>query len=415
MKKLIISVLALFAAQALYADEIILKDGSILKGTIIQVTDTAVEYDPDGPPAFDTVSRDSVIKIIYPDGREQAFLLDTIVLTSGEAIKCSIIRVTKESVIYRQGGTGEEKSISRDQVARLDFSDGKSVDIWKKETPGAPEEPAKKPVGGYHSSIFRLSIFGGGGIMEDGTIMKEQHVFKAYKPDLIMANMNAHDYYQYTGFGTVGVEMDLMPPAIRFPQKRGFDFTGIKFGIRGRYGYESATSVITPEYGNGYYDYYGDAFSGRLMEYHYWAVGPVINFIFSPRSNVTNFMISVYGMGGQVFSGHLSPMTSLRDSELLMARLAGAWNPMGTPVYMSWANPYTPSQLNNTAFSGYTIRCGIGPEFSLNKYFPLVIGLHFTYAYTSLTYDRAPLIYMDGNRKAAHHEFGGEVSVGVHI
>ncbi len=415
MKKLIISVLALFAAQAIYADEIILKDGTVLKGSVIQVTDTAIEYDPDGTSAFDTVDKDRVSKIVYPGGREQHFLLDTINLTSGETIKCSIIRVTKDSIVYKKDGIGEEITIGREGVARLDFSDGRSVDIFKKAGPDAPEVPATKPVGGYHSSIFRFSVFGGGGLLDGGTIQKERRVFRAYKTDLMMGSLSLHNYAQYAGFGTGGVEMDLMPPAIRFAQKRGFDFTGIKFGIRGRYGYEEAMSVITPDYSNEYRGDGSDIHMGRLLQYHYWTAGPVMNFIFSPRNNIVNFMLSTYVMGGQVFGGNLNPMTSLRDSKNLTAHLAGLWSGMGIRPFMSWATILTPSAFNKTSVRGYTIRCGFGPEVSLNKYFPVVVGLHMTYAYTSLTYSRSPLIYMDGNRKAAHHEVGGEISVGIHI
>ncbi len=415
MKKLIIAVLALFTAQAIYADEIILKDSTILKGTVIQVNENAVEYDPEGPAPFDTVSKDRISKIVYPGGREQHFLLDSITLADGETIRCSIARVTRDSIVYRKDGTGEEITLGRDRVARIDFSDGRSVDMAKKTEPVVPDQPAQKPAAGYHSAIFRMSLFGGGGLLDGGTIQKERRVFRAYRTDLMVSNLNPNNCVQYAGFGTGGVEMELMPPAIRFSQERAFDFTGIKFGIRGRYGYEQVLSVITPDYSSDYYDGPDDLYMGRLMKYHYWTAGPVINFIFSPRSNIVNFMLSLYGMGGQVFGGRLNPMTSLRQSKNLAAHLAGVWSSAGLQPLMGWANLYSLSSLNKTTVRGYTIRCGFGPEFSLNRYFPLVIGLHVTYAYTNLTYGRAPLIYMDGNKKSAHHEVGGEVSVGIHI
>ncbi|HPC39731.1 MAG TPA: hypothetical protein PLD91_02310 [Spirochaetota bacterium] len=415
MKKLIIAVLALCAARAGYADEIILKDGTVLKGTVIQVTDSAVEYDPEGPAPFDTVSRERISKIIYPGGREQHFLLDSITLTGGATIRCSIVRVTKDSIVYRKDGVGEEITLGRDGVARIDFSDGRSVEIAGKEVPVAPDQPAQKPAGGYHSSIFRMSLFGGGGLIDGGTIHKERRVFRSYRTDLMVATMNIFDHDQYAGFGTGGVEMEFMPPAIRFSQERAFDFTGIKFGIRGRYGYEQVMSVITTDAIHDHYDGPDDIYTGRLMKYHYWTAGPVINFIFSPRSNVANFMLSLYGMAGQVFGGNLNPMSSLRQSKNLTAYLAGVWSSTGLQPLMGWANLYSLSSLNKTTVRGHTIRCGFGPEFSLNRHFPLVIGLHVTYAYTSLTYGRAPLIYMDGNKKAAHHELGGEVSVGIHM
>lgn len=416
MKKPLFLILAIFAAGALYADEIILKDGTVLKGAVIQVTDGAVEYDPEGPSAFDTVSKDRISKIIYTGGKEQHFQLDTIILTGGDAIRCSISRVTKETIFYRQDGAGEEKSISRDQVSRLEFSDGRSVDIFKKTAPEETADTAKKPIGGYHTSIFRMSIFGGGGMMDGGIVKKERGVFRAYKPDLMMATLHTPGYSQYGTFATGGAEAELMAPAIRFAQKRGFDFTGLKFGVRGRYGYEEGMSVITPEYRHGFDGINDDnVFMGRLLQYHYWTAGPTMNFIFSPRSNVVNFMISVYGTAGQVFGGRLNPMTALRDSNLLTARLVGLWSAGNVAPFMSGVNILTLSALNKTTVKGYTIRCGIGPEVSLNKWFPLVVGFHLTYAYTSLTFGKAPLIYGGTTTKAAHHEVGGEVSVGIHI
>jgi hypothetical protein len=271
--------------------------------------------------------------------------------------------------------------------------------------------------GGFLDSIIRISLFGEGGIMSGGVISKERRVFRAYKPDLILANGFPHRYSQYAGFASSGIEMDLMPPSIKFNQKRGFDFTGIKFGIRGRYGYEYGASLIKSwDVDEGFYYGYGIQETGRLMQYHYWSAGPVMNFVFTPRNNVFNFMISIYGMAGQVFSGNLTPVSSLRGSQLLMSRLAGAWNGFwNVPAFMGWANLYTLKAFNNTGFSGYTVRFGIGPEFSLNKYFPIIVGLHLTFAYTGLTFDKAPLIYADGHKKSAHSELGGELSIGVHF
>lgn len=416
MKKVVLTLCALFASQAVFADEIILKDKTVLKGTVIQVTDSVVEYDPEGPATYETVSRDNVAKIIYSGGREQTFQLDAITLTNGDVIKCSITKVTKDEIVYRPDGAGEEKTISRDQVARLDFSDGRSVEITKKtgaETAEKKEEPGKKPVGGYHKSIFRLSAFGGGGALDYGTIRKEQRVFRLYKPDLTLARMDNMDYAQYTGFVSGGAEIDLMLPAISFAQKRGFDFTGIKFGVKGRYGYEEGISVIVPDDPDEYHGYDDNISMGRLLRYHYWTAGPSISFIFSPRNNVVNFLITMYGTAGQVFSGKLNPATSLRDTKSLMIYEALA-NSINLPS-MAWVSPLTLRQLNSTSVKGYTFRVGFGPEVTLNKYFPLVVGFHVTYANTTLIYGKAPLIYGDGRTKSTHHEVGGEISIGVHI
>lgn len=50
------------------ADEIRLKDGTIITGKIIQVTTRNIEYNPDGPRPFELIERDMVVEIIYSDG-----------------------------------------------------------------------------------------------------------------------------------------------------------------------------------------------------------------------------------------------------------------------------------------------------------------------------------------------------------
>jgi hypothetical protein len=56
-------------SSAVFADFIYLKNGTTLSGKILRVTDTAVEYDPDGDIPFDAVKRSDVEKIVYPDGK----------------------------------------------------------------------------------------------------------------------------------------------------------------------------------------------------------------------------------------------------------------------------------------------------------------------------------------------------------
>jgi hypothetical protein len=301
----------------------------------------------------------------------------------------------------------------------MEFGDGRIVDLQKKTAVGPQEDAGKKPVKGFHDSIFRISVFGGGAVIEGGVADKERRVFNAYRPDLVLVYGYPIRYSQYTGLLSRGAEIDLMRPAIRFIQKRGFDFTGIKFGVRGRYGHETVASFISDKNNDTYNDSEKNN-RGTLLKYHYWSAGPVMSLIFSPRSNAFNVLLSVYGMGGQVFGGRLRPMTSLRDSALLAARLSGAWNGFYTgfwnsPALMSWATLYTVRGLNNTRVRGYTIRAGFGPEISLNRHVPIIVGLRATYAYTRLDLGKAPLIYADGNKKASHHELGGEISVGFHF
>lgn len=52
-----------------YADEIHLNDGTVVKGTIIRITDKHVEYDPEGESPFDILPRGQIAKIVYESGR----------------------------------------------------------------------------------------------------------------------------------------------------------------------------------------------------------------------------------------------------------------------------------------------------------------------------------------------------------
>lgn len=416
MKRIFIAIVIILTTMALYADEIHLVDGTILKGAIIQITGSVVEYDPEGPAAFDTVPREQVSKIKYDSGKVQRMQVDTIYLSGGETIRCSIVRVTKDAVVYTQEDAVTEKTIGRDRVARMEFGDGKVIDLPAPDLAASDDGVVKKQTGGYLDSIFRISVFGGGGGLQGGMLDKERRVFRAYEPDLILADIFPDEHYQFTTFGTGGVEIEFMAPAIKFAQKRGFDLTGIKFGLRGRYGYERITSRITSSeygWGRGYRE-----LLGTLMDYHYWTAGPGMGLVFTPRSNAFSFILNFYGTAGQVFGGNLNPLTALRDSKLLWGRLAGVWpdpwNLVPAPL-MGWANLFTMPGLNRTGIRGYTIRAGFGPEFALNRHFPIIIGTHLTYAYTALTMGRAPVMYADGNRKAAHHEVGAEISVGLHF
>lgn len=63
-----ISLLLIFFSHNLAADQIHLKDGSVINGKIIQVTPKTIEFDPEGSRPFDVLVRDQVIMIKYDDG-----------------------------------------------------------------------------------------------------------------------------------------------------------------------------------------------------------------------------------------------------------------------------------------------------------------------------------------------------------
>ena len=125
-----------------------------------------------------------------------------------------------------------------------------------------------------------------------------------------------------------------------------------------------------------------------------------------------NLLLNFYAVAGQILGGKIYPAAALRSAHFLAAELAGAFGTQFlSPEFAKYASPY----VNKTGFTGYTIRCGFGPHFSVNRLCPVTIGLNVTYAYSNIRLGRDPLIYFDGNRKAAHHEVGAEISAGFHI
>lgn len=408
----------LFSVSALMADQIYLKDAEIRKGKIIRITDNNLEFDPEGDRPFDVVDKKNVIRIVYDNGAVTIFKIDTLYKVDGTIIKGSIITVTKENITFMPEGAKEHKEqkiISRNEIVRIKYGEGKMVYMPKIQD--ASEEVSiqgKTQTGGFHDSIVRISGFFGFGNPTHGVFDKERRVLRMFKADLLQAYLLPHDYQIENSIIAGGGEIDVMPPAIKFSQKRSFDITGIKFGIRGRYGFEFVDSTIVDE--NKYLITVEsfEKFRGRLLSYHYWAGGPVVNFIFSPRNNMLNFLINIYFIAGQIFEGNLRAAAALRSASFLtveLARLAGF-------------SPYLPSELanitntryfNTTSFTGSTFRFGIGPHVTWNKILPITVGINITYAYSRLKLGRALPIYYDGNKRASHHEVGGEITAGAYF
>jgi hypothetical protein len=414
MKHVIITAFLVLFSIPLLADQIYLQDGSVLKGKIIQVNEHDIEYKPETGRAFDVVDKTSVVKIVYDNGQAVYFAVDTLYRIDGAAVKGSVIRVTREDIVYSPQGTTEQRTVPRSEIERIEYSDGKVVYIAKKkEGQEDVKFEEKKQTGGFLDSWVRIAGFMGFGSPSGGIVQREQHLLKAYRPDLIRAYVLPRDYNQYFMDLSGGGEIDVMPPAIKFVQKRGFDLSGIKLGVRGRYGVESVDSTIVNE--KSYYSSVEgyELFRGKLMDYHYWGAGPVMNLVFSPRNNLFNFIVNFYLLAGQVFQGNLKGAAALRSARWLAPELAGAYG--SAPFINDPAIIYATRYLNKTRFGGYTIRLGLGPHFSLNKYFPITFGLNMTYAYSRFKFGRAPVAYFDGHKKASQHEVGAEVTAGVHF
>jgi hypothetical protein len=405
----------LFASiHYIFADEILLKDGRVIKGKIIQITSSSIEYDPDGPMVFDTMQIDNINKVSYDDGRILRFSSDKISTITGQIITCSIIKISQDKIIFLENDAKDEKTIERAQVKSIEFADGKLIEMNniknEKKDKIAPQINLK----GFAKSIVRISFIGGGGEVTDGIARKEKHILNVYKPD-IMLSSHPFSSRSYTYIAYSGLEIDLMMPAKKFEQNRAFSLMGINTGIRARYEYQyfqnnviSDIWFLTNEKIN----------SGKLMEYHGWTAGPVLNFIFGPRSNKMNMLFSVFAGAGQIVEGKIHSTPAIRDNELLIFRLMGLWPGFfqSAPynAFMSQYNILLLQQFNKSDLKGYRIRGGLGPEFVLNAGFPLTVGLRYIYSYTHFGMTNFIPLY-GGKKKMNQNEYGGELALGVHF
>lgn len=414
MKKALFSLFVILCSYALYADQIFMSGGTVIKGKVLRITEHDVEYNPVSGSTIDTVEKSSIAKIVYDDGKMVTFRLDTLFVSDGAAVRGTIARITNDIIVYMPEGSREEKSLKRSDVVRIEYGDGRKV-----EMDGAEEKPGRsgkqRHTGGFTDAWVRINGFFAVSDPRGGIIENEQKLFKSYRPDLLRAYIIPKDYHLRTTVMGGGGELDVMPPAVHFAQKRTFDFTGIKFGIRGRYGFEFADSAIVDE---GVYSSSADGyeqFRGKLMSYHYWAAGPVMNLIFSPRNNLYNFIINVFAVAGQVLDGQVKAAAALRSARQLQCELAGMY---GFPAIMTALAPAVigaTRYANRAAFQGYTVRVGLGPHFSVNRCFPIIFGVNVTYAYSRFVFKRVPLVYFDGHRKSDFNEIGAEVSSGFHF
>jgi len=76
MKKSIISFFLFLFTTSIIADDIYIKENNdykVIKGKVLKVTENQIEYDPEGDVPFQTIKRDSVIKIVYENNETVFF------------------------------------------------------------------------------------------------------------------------------------------------------------------------------------------------------------------------------------------------------------------------------------------------------------------------------------------------------
>jgi len=269
--------------------------------------------------------------------------------------------------------------------------------------------------GGYADAWVRIGISAGGAAVMGGVIQRENRLVSIYRYDLSMAYLSFRRYSEMNASFHVGSEVEIMAPAVRFVQQRGFDLTALKFGLVGRYGYQLVEQMIYAENSDGGKDFSNSrSFRGALMRFNHWGVGPSLSLVFTPRNNLFSVMFRVYLTAGQVLGGSLSGGTALRAASLLWLRLAGLY---GQPFIRldSLAFFAHTGSLNRVSFKGYTVRAGIGPEICLHRAFPLFVGMRMTLAHSGLMLRRVPLMYWGRGKRINQLEPGAEACVGLYF
>ncbi len=318
---------------------------------------------------------------------------DTLIFNDGKVLKGKVHRMESDSVIFTQEEADAAVRIPRDALRTLTLdSDGRQF-VMEGAASGADNNPAGERVPGFHRSIVRAAVFISFHDHGSSLFIGEKRNLEQYQFHLLTSQTlpYGNPYNLFVVDWSWGADIDLMPPAIEFPQTGSFSFTGVKFGLRGRYGCDLFDTYM-------YRESLGDIpterrYMGRYMDFSYLGAGPVIDFIFSPMKNNAGMIIQVFFLYGVITNGRLRPNASLRDARILVS----------APDY-------------SMSVGGYTIRYGIGPHIVLNRWIPVTIGINITMATTRLRLPRPVISYWSGNTGPfVRNNFGLEFTLGFHI
>ncbi len=203
MKKAVLLLLVFFSLQTLYADEIHLNSGKIIKGRIIRVTENSVEYDPEGEIPFNILKRKSVSKLKYDSGlevvisgdgksadpekltesRQTERKFDEIYLLDGRVFRGAVVRMTSEYIEYVPEGKQLKDLLPRGQVSKIAYKNGKVIFVTTSGSGGSKRKKLNKgsqAAKGAHEHdgfLFRLIWgYGGGEVTVDDYIGSDLHL-----------------------------------------------------------------------------------------------------------------------------------------------------------------------------------------------------------------------------------------------
>jgi hypothetical protein len=247
--------------------------------------------------------------------------------------------------------------------------------------------------GGFIDSFIWLKLFFGGSFIVWGEIIDKEEDYYNRNKDPLVTNQTNKNYpaEMSNGKSSFGCEIDLMFPAIKYKQKRGFDLTSIKFGVKSTYLYSSMGQAISDDSPSGFDGDGHTYYSGTLLKYQSINIGPEMNMIFSPISNRINMVVQFYLTGGYIFNGEINAAPGLRHFGLNLSE-----------------SDY------HAKFTGYTGTIGAGVHSVFNMAFPATIGFVIQYTHSEINFDRKIPVY-DYMDKASIDEISLIISGGVHF
>ena len=391
--KLLICLTGIFLllSSVIFADEIRLKDSSVIRCEIIQVTDNNIEYREPGGRPFLTVSRDLVREIVYDDGRTEQITqnkkYDKIYLKDGQVIEGKVIKVTQDVIIYTGWDSDKKEALVRENVVKIELADAHR-EIKQGEEAGQEQntEPAIQ-TGGYIDSLIQVGFLFYYGTMWGELDTKENSAYDRYKDRLELYPVYPSDYNSYINHykSAAGITVAIMLPSKKY-KRSSFGLTGIKYGIICNYVY---SEVVQNFYDIAISD---EIYRGTLLQYHTVNFGPDINYIMGSPAGLVSIIPHFYLLGGYIYKGTIKAVPGLRDAGLYF----------NLPDYKS-------------NFTGYTGTLGTGVRFAFNRGFPFYFEFNLQYTYSQIKLEKSLAVYDSSDKEISFNDMGFMFSMGVYL
>lgn len=249
MKKILVLIFIFTIQLTVFAEDIYLNNGEIIKGKVLRFNEEKLEYDPEGGKPFAIVEISKVEKIVYSDGSERKFRIS-------------------------QASRNEKK---------------KPVD-------------EKTLQNRFYNSNFRIGLLLGGGPIYGDIDEQESEIYNN-------SSYKEHDKQIVTDMWYTGIECDIFIPGLSTSYSIGLKTRLLE--TYGREFLRKTYIASTAD--EGEFEDTKNVNQTELFTYKSLQVGPVFNFIMNPNNDYIHFVIQNYYLFGKIFDGHLDSQAVLRD------------------------------------------------------------------------------------------------------